>query len=44
MDDYKLLMQRSVNYKNLYNPKTGFFQARKSDGSWDKSDAGFTEG
>ena len=44
MEDYNLLMQRSQNYKNLFNPQTGFFQARKSDGSWDKSDAGFTEG
>lgn len=44
MDDYNTLMQRSKNYKNLFNPQTGFFQARKSDGSWDKSDAGFTEG
>lgn len=44
MDDYNILMERSKNYKKLFNSATGFFQARKSDGSWDKSDAGFTEG
>jgi predicted alpha-1,2-mannosidase len=43
-DDYNLLMKRASNYNNLFNSQTGFFQARKSDGSWDKSDAGFTEG
>jgi len=43
-DDYNILMKRSSNYKNLYNPETGFFQARKSDGSWDQLDVGFTEG
>lgn len=42
--DYNLLMQRSLNYINLYNKQTGFFQARKSDGSWDNPDEGFTEG
>jgi predicted alpha-1,2-mannosidase len=43
-DDYKVLMERSRNYKNLYNPSTGFFQAKKSDGTWDGADEGFTEG
>lgn len=43
-DDHRTLMERSKNYKNLYNPATGFFQARKSDGSWDDADEGFTEG
>lgn len=44
MDDYADLMRRSANYKNLFNPQTGFFQARKTDGSWDKAGTGFTEG
>lgn len=44
MDDYEALMRRSENYKNLYNPQTGFFQARKTDGNWDDADEGFTEG
>lgn len=43
-DDYKLLTERSLNYKKLYNPATGFFQARRSDGSWDELGIGFTEG
>lgn len=44
MDDYNTLMKRSQNYKNLFNPETGFFQARKTDGSWDQPQEGFTEG
>jgi predicted alpha-1,2-mannosidase len=43
-EDYKLLMKRAGNYKNLYNPETGFFQAKKSDGNWANPNAGFTEG
>lgn len=43
-DDYNLLINRSRNYRNLYNKDSGFFQARKTDGSWDEGDTGFTEG
>ena len=51
-NDYELLMQRSRNYKNLYDPISGFMRPKKSDGSWDeeawasKEDRkpGFTEG
>jgi predicted alpha-1,2-mannosidase len=51
-NDYELLMQRSRNYKNLYDPAVGFMRPKKSDGSWDeeawasKEDRkpGFTEG
>jgi len=32
--DYEHFMKRSAFYKNLYNPKTGFFQARNKDGNW----------
>lgn len=42
--DYAILTERAQNYRNLFNPSTGFFQARKSDGTWDDADAGFTEG
>jgi predicted alpha-1,2-mannosidase len=43
--DYKALMKNSRNYRNLYNPETGFFQARNSDGSFvSNPNAGFTEG
>lgn len=43
-DDYKVLMKHSRNYLNLFNYQTGFFQARKSDGSWGGPEEGFTEG
>jgi len=32
--DYEHFMKRSSFYKNLYNPKTGFFQAKNKDGNW----------
>jgi len=41
---YDFFLHRSLNYKHLYNPATGFMQARKSDGSWDTTTAGWTEG
>jgi predicted alpha-1,2-mannosidase len=43
-DDYEILMQRSRNYRNLFNPARGFMQARNSDGSWAAADVGWTEG
>ena len=43
-EDYHILMKRSRNYLNLYNPQTGFFQARHSNGSWADIEEGFTEG
>lgn len=32
--NYKLLMQRSSNYKNLFNPANGFWQGKTADGQW----------
>jgi predicted alpha-1,2-mannosidase len=32
--DYELLMPRTSNYKNLFNPANGFMQGRYADGSW----------
>lgn len=32
--DYKFFMDRSKNYRNVFNPATGFVQGRMSDGSW----------
>lgn len=32
--DYDHFMKRSTNYRNLYNPKTGFFQGKNKDGNW----------
>ena len=43
-EDYKILMRRAKNYKNLYNPQTGFFNAKNKDGTWANAHAGFTEG
>jgi predicted alpha-1,2-mannosidase len=31
---YNQMMQRSANYKKLYDPETGFIRARNSNGSW----------
>lgn len=45
MEDYNLLLQRSKNYINVFNPKTGMMAPRLSNGSWyKKTHAGFTEG
>lgn len=38
------LRVRSGNWRNLYNGKTGFMEARISDGSWAGEEAGWTEG
>ena len=42
--DYQDLIRRSHNYKNLFNAKRGFMQARNSDGSWASPSDGWTEG
>ena len=33
-ENYNLLMQRSKNYRNLFDKSTGFLRARWADGSW----------
>ncbi len=33
-EDYKYFMQRSKNYKNVFNTETGFMEARNHDGSF----------
>lgn len=43
-EDAELLRQRSSNWKNLFNNRTGFIEARNSDGSWAGEGAGWTEG
>jgi len=35
-DDYEYFLKRSQNYRNLFNPETGFFAPRTADGSWVK--------
>ena len=34
MKNYETLMQRSENYKHLFDTSTGFFRGRIDDGSW----------
>ncbi len=34
MDNYNLLMQRSRNYKNLFDPSIGFIRGRWDNGDW----------
>ena len=33
-DDYELFINRSMNYKNVFDKSTGFMRGRKQDGSW----------
>ncbi len=42
--DYRFFLDRSRNYRNLYNPASGFMQGKNADGSWADADAGWTEG
>ena len=45
MDMFDLLMKRSKNYVNVYNPATGFMAPKKFDGTWNENRrAGFCEG
>lgn len=34
MDDYNYFLNRSENYRNLWNPEIGFMQPRNMDGTW----------
>jgi predicted alpha-1,2-mannosidase len=48
--DYKLLQQRSQNYKNVFDPSVGMMRGRNADGTWfysfnaDKRESYITEG
>lgn len=33
-DDYKLLMERAKNYRNVWDSKTGFMRGKLADGNW----------
>ncbi|MHB9055487.1 MAG: GH92 family glycosyl hydrolase [Paludibacteraceae bacterium] len=35
-ENYKVLMKRSGNYKNLFDPETGFWRGRIANGDWIK--------
>jgi putative alpha-1,2-mannosidase len=43
-DQADALLDRSRNWRKLYNKETGFMEARNSDGSWAGEDVGWTEG
>ncbi|HEY1207695.1 MAG: GH92 family glycosyl hydrolase [Bryobacteraceae bacterium] len=34
MDDYRTFLRRSQNYRNLFEPSTGFMRGRTSGGAW----------
>lgn len=36
-DNYKLFMKRAGNYKNLFDPSTGFMRGRLGNGDWVKN-------
>ena len=42
--DFRFFINRSRNYRNLYNPARGFMQGRNADGSWAHAEDGWTEG
>ncbi len=33
-EDYEIFIKRAKNYKNVYNPETGFMSPRSADGDW----------
>ncbi|HLJ17522.1 MAG TPA: GH92 family glycosyl hydrolase [Bryobacteraceae bacterium] len=35
-NDYRMLMHRSLNYRNVFDPSVGFVRGRHRDGSWDR--------
>jgi predicted alpha-1,2-mannosidase len=42
--DATYFLNRAHNYENIFNPSTGFMQARNSNGMWASPDEGWTEG
>lgn len=43
-DDASFLYGRSLQYREMYNPTTGFLQRRNKFGQWDPGFGGYTEG
>ncbi len=43
-EEYEFFLKRSLNYENLFHAKTGFMEAKNSDGSWAGEKEGWTEG
>ena len=42
--EYEFFLQRSQNYRNLFDKETGLMRGKLADGSWAKPDDGWTEG
>jgi predicted alpha-1,2-mannosidase len=42
--DFRFFINRSRNYRNLFNRARGFMQGRNADGSWARPQDGWTEG
>ncbi|MEP6941012.1 MAG: GH92 family glycosyl hydrolase [Rudaea sp.] len=42
--DHRFFLERSRAYRNIFNPATGFMQAKNSDGTWAAPGEGWTEG
>lgn len=43
-DDANYLFGRAYQYRDMYNPATGYLQARDRSGAWDPKFGGYTEG
>jgi hypothetical protein len=43
-DDANYLFGRAMQYREMYNAESGFLQQRKTNGDWDQSFGGYTEG
>src|SRR5439155_648955 len=41
--EYRFFVNRSHNYRNIYNSARGFMQAKHADGSWARPEEGWTE-
>ncbi len=43
-NDARMLLQRSLNYRNIYDPSVGNMRAKKADGSWTEWKGATAEG
>lgn len=43
-NDYRFFLNRSMNYKNMISPETGYAMGRDADGNWTTNGEEFTEG
>lgn len=43
-DDYQFFKNRSLNYKNVFNPTTGLMNSRYANGTWAPAKDGWSEG